>query len=90
MSRRGFRLAGSFRWHSIQFWEGKQLSTDEGLVSGQVSTGEGLVSKLVVAKGRLVSWAGYCRLSVRVLFFYMVWHYLFVYSVSHTTTDSCK
>ena len=54
--------AASFRWHLIWLGEGKHLSTGEGLFSGQVSTGEGLVPKLVVAKGRLVSWAGYCRL----------------------------
>lgn len=60
--QKGLQACWSFRWHLIRFWEGKQLSTGEGLFSGQVSTGEGLVSKLVVAKGRLVSWAGYCRL----------------------------
>ena len=36
----------------------------------------------------MVSWGGYGRLKVRVLFFSVVWHCLSVSSVSHMTTDS--
>ena len=43
---------------------------------------------LVTAANRMVSEAGYCRLGISVLFTYVVWHCLFVYSVFHTAVDT--